>query len=235
MRRIILILMLVIVAGGCNTADSPVDGDVSGCVKDTDCKGDRICIHGECVAPGDGDAIDATEVEELIDVDTDTEDEMEPERDAEENTEEESVDNMDDIETSDYGEIAETVDGDADMVEEEQEAEMEELIPCSYTNPCQDDGLWCNGEEVCIEYFCRSVDPPDPCATVSLSRCATGICHEPRPGRTEVYCEVQDEDVLDGWCVIDNLYKSTSYRTVRPFGLRVPKPRRLCFSPPVFF
>ena len=31
------------------------------------------------------------------------------------------------------------------------------------------------------------------------------------------------------------LYKSRSYRTVRPFGLRVPKPRRLCFSPPVFF
>ena len=33
----------------------------------------------------------------------------------------------------------------------------------------------------------------------------------------------------------NKLYKSTSYRTVRPFGLRIPKPLGLWFSPPVFF
>jgi outer membrane protein assembly factor BamB len=58
--------LVLVVAAGCKPRAQP-EGAPSGCVKDTDCKGDRVCEAGRCVAPPtpeDGEAAPPVRVEE---------------------------------------------------------------------------------------------------------------------------------------------------------------------------
>ncbi len=53
-------VLVVVLVAGCGSGNATSQGgDASapaGCAKDTDCKGDRICVSGRCNAPGSGDA-----------------------------------------------------------------------------------------------------------------------------------------------------------------------------------
>ena len=131
MKHVFLFVMLgiLIAIGACNTSDESVDGDMVGCTKDTDCKGDRVCVGGECVAPADGDADtedgDLDDIYDIYDEQTDGEDQV---ADAlvEENEDMESSESGDEAEVEE--EIELQVDGDIDDVTEfDPEAPEEEL------------------------------------------------------------------------------------------------------------
>src|SRR5262245_61304194 len=46
--------LCLLIAAGCGDDDAPVAaGSGEGCLTDIECKGDRICVDGECVDPED--------------------------------------------------------------------------------------------------------------------------------------------------------------------------------------
>lgn len=53
LSRLLLVLGVIGVSGLLSVACSSSDGDSAGCSGDQECKGERICVDGACVSPGE--------------------------------------------------------------------------------------------------------------------------------------------------------------------------------------